>query len=1187
MSKQRVVVFLAVLFILFLSFIAGCKSSNEHNYAAQYYGVGTLSGNIALSNANPSLRLQASGTPAVGAEVWVEELPTLRASTDSSGNYLIKNVPIGNFHVVAKLIFGGNTYKMRSNPCKLNAGDETKNDFSIFQAKNIVKGVIKSEDGQTLPPGTQIWLWGESFIIDENGRFETPPMPTFAGLDAIHEIVVNRGQPNEFRIPVSFVADDQPLEVDLTVPANQGNVNTLPKVTLIATVNGELCKKIMQGDQVTFTAIVFPKNATDLTWNATRGSFNQSTQTDGNKRIKNWIAPAVSGLATVSVELKNSEGKIAKAFLPILVEGIPNYSVNFAIDGGSAVASQTVAMGQEVIKPADPVKQGFTFAGWFKDSEKTVAFDFATEIISANTTIYAKWTVNPTYSVTYNGNGNTGGEAPTDSNKYEESATVTVLGNTGTLIKTNYSFVGWNTKDDGTGTNYSADATFSMGTKDLILYAKWSINSHTVTFNKNNGDIEADPVTKTVNHGESLEALPTAPTRTGYTFSGWNTVEDGSGTSFAANTTVNVDLTVYAQWTIKNYTVTFNVDGGSVVASQNITHGQKVTQPANPTKTGHAFSGWFKDSNKTTTFDFATETIAADTTIYAKWTINNYAVTFNVDGGSVVASQNINYGQKVTQPANPTKANHTFGGWFKDSAKTEAFDFATETITANTTIYAKWTINKHEVTFNVDGGSAVASQNINYGQKATKPTDPTKAIHTFGGWFKDSAKTEAFDFATETITANTTIYAKWTINNYEVTFNVDGGSTVASQNINYGQKATKPTDPTKTGHTFAGWFKDSAKTVVFDFTAETISANITIYAKWTINTYTISFDSNGGTAVNPTTKSADHGSNVGSLPAAPTRTNYFFTGWNTEYNGTGTSFTETTAVTSDITVHAQWLFWTFGTEGTGAGQFKYPHGLAIDNSGNIYVAEETGDRVQKFGPTGNYLGLLGVGSSGSANGQFSNPTDVVIDSSGNLFVLDRGNHRIQKFDANGNYISQFGSFGTGDGQFRDTRGMAIDSTGNIFVADFSNSRVQKFDSNGNYVSQFGTAGTDDGQFIGAFDVAVDSSNNIYVTEYSNKRVQKFDSDGGFLFKFGIAGTGVGQLKGPNGIAVDSEGNIYVTDWLNHCVQKYNSAGVFVSQVGSMGSGKLQFNNLRMIRICGDKLIVAEGSNHRVQIIDKF
>lgn len=137
-----------------------------------------------------------------------------------------------------------------------------------------------------------------------------------------------------------------------------------------------------------------------------------------------------------------------------------------------------------------------------------------------------------------------------------------------------------------------------------------------------------------------------------------------------------------------------------------------------------------------------------------------YTVSFDTDGGSTVADQTVEAGQKATKPADPTKAGYNFKNWYADAEFTTVFDFD-NAINANTTIYAKWA-ELFTVTFNVDGGSAVASQEVEDGGLATAPSDPTKDGYTFGGWYKEDTLTTAFDFATDTITADTTIYAKWT-----------------------------------------------------------------------------------------------------------------------------------------------------------------------------------------------------------------------------------------------------------------------------------------------------------------------------------------------------------------------------------------------------------------------------------------
>ncbi|WP_174818617.1 InlB B-repeat-containing protein, partial [Paenibacillus kobensis] len=170
-------------------------------------------------------------------------------------------------------------------------------------------------------------------------------------------------------------------------------------------------------------------------------------------------------------------------------------------------------------------------------------------------------------------------------------------------------------------------------------------------------------------------------------------------------------------------------------------------------------------------------------------------------------------------------------------ALTTPFNFTATSITGDTTVYANWTVNPYTVAFNTDGGSTVASQTVNYDAKAAKPAvDPTKAGHTFAGWYANSALTVPFNFTATAIQADTSVYAKWTVNPYTVAFNTDGGSSVASQTVNYDAKATKPAvDPTKPGYTFAGWYANSAMTVPFDFTATSITADTTVYAKWTTN----------------------------------------------------------------------------------------------------------------------------------------------------------------------------------------------------------------------------------------------------------------------------------------------------------------------------------------------------------------
>jgi len=271
----------------------------------------------------------------------------------------------------------------------------------------------------------------------------------------------------------------------------------------------------------------------------------------------------------------------------------------------------------------------------------------------------------------------------------------------------------------------------------------------------------------------------------------------------------------------------------------------------------------------------------------------------------------------------------------------------------------------------------------------------------------------------------------------------------------------------------------------------------------------------------------------------------------------------------------------FGSNGTGNGEFLGTYGVAVDSSGNIFVADQFNHRVQKFDSAGMYQSQFG--SNGTGNGQFKFPYGVAIDSSGNIFVADSSNHRIQKFDSSGVYQSQFGSNGTGNGQFNSPYGVAVDRSGNIFVADAGNQRIQRFNNAGIYQSQFGSLGSDFGQFINPCGVAVDSSGNIFVADTGNNRIQKFNSAGVYQRRFGSRGTSNGQFYGPNGVAIDSSGNIFVADTGNNRIQKLDIAGNYQIQFGSYVVGNGQFNSPSgMVIDSSGNIFVADTDNNRIQ-----
>ena len=289
---------------------------------------------------------------------------------------------------------------------------------------------------------------------------------------------------------------------------------------------------------------------------------------------------------------------------------------------------------------------------------------------------------------------------------------------------------------------------------------------------------------------------------------------------------------------------------------------------------------------------------------------HNWVVTFNPDNGEPAFKQNVEYEGKATEPAAPEKTGYTFDGWYLDEAAApSSFD---TTITSDITLTAKWEINKYTVTFDSYGGTPVPpAQEVEYGHTATKPADPTLKGYTFAFWYlgEDEQNATAYDFNTP-VTENITLTAKWNINKYTVTFNSYGGTPVPPvQEVEYGLTATKPADPTLKGYTFAFWYlgEDEQNATAYDFNTP-VTENITLTAKWTQNTYTVTFDPNGGNelAEADKTKAVKIGEAYGELPT-PTRKGYNFAGWYTEAEeGTVVTADTTVSAMTDHTLYAHW-----------------------------------------------------------------------------------------------------------------------------------------------------------------------------------------------------------------------------------------------------------------------------------------
>ena len=298
-------------------------------------------------------------------------------------------------------------------------------------------------------------------------------------------------------------------------------------------------------------------------------------------------------------------------------------------------------------------------------------------------------------------------------------------------------------------------------------------------------------------------------------------ISDGKKVPATAEVTVNP----------QELTITFDANGGSAVASQSVRYGSKATQPTDPTRTGHTFQGWYTARSGGSKYDF-NQTVTGDVTLYAHWSVNSYTLTFDGNGGKATeSSRTVQYGSPYGTMPTAMRTGYTFQGWYTAKNGGSKYNF-NQTVTGDVTLYAHWSVNSYTLTFDGNGGKpSEASRTVAYGgQYGSLPT-ATRTGHTFQGWYTARNGGTKVSPTTTMGAADTTLYAHWAIRSYTVSFDANGGSAVASQSVRYGSKATQPTDPTRTGHTFQGWYTARSGGSKYDFN-QTVTGDVTLYARW-------------------------------------------------------------------------------------------------------------------------------------------------------------------------------------------------------------------------------------------------------------------------------------------------------------------------------------------------------------------
>ena len=509
---------------------------------------------------------------------------------------------------------------------------------------------------------------------------------------------------------------------------------------------------------------------------------------------------------------------------------------------------------------------------------------------------------------------------------------------------------------------------------------------YTIAYNANGGT--GAPASGTATYDVDYTLSSTVPTRTGYTFAGWNTVQNGSGTTYQASASVNnlsstngATVTLYARWTENTATLTYNANGHGTAPAAVTMKTTAATSAAGAITgvTGYTFSKWTTNQNGTgTAYNAGAQVKAANAnptaiTLYAQWTENTATLTYNANGhGTAPASATMKYTAAANAASALSATGYTFNGW-NTAADGKGMSYAAGAVVkaanvdpAATTLYAQWTENTATLTYNANGhGTAPAAATMKY-TAATNAADAITGVegYTFTGW-NTMANGKGASYAAgaevkaaNTVPANITLYAQWTENTATLTYEANGhGTAPSSVTMKYSQVASTA-NITSPGYTFNGW-SESADGTGTRYAAgatikaaNTIPANITLYAQWTANTYAIVYhdDAVEGEFTHDSGHPTTHTSGTPTHLLGATKFGYLFDGWFENQACTGTPVTDLADKDYDLTnkqvhLYAKWTVKTYPIENAA------PRALRELNNGYIVLSTDKAGAALEQGGT--------------------------------------------------------------------------------------------------------------------------------------------------------------------------------------------------------------------------------------------
>jgi uncharacterized repeat protein (TIGR02543 family) len=597
---------------------------------------------------------------------------------------------------------------------------------------------------------------------------------------------------------------------------------------------------------------------------------------------------------------------------------IVTYDANGGTVGPSSTSTVTAAFnaGTPVVHPL-PVRAGYNFTGWFNSSNTLIGQNGSNYEPAATITLTAGW-AGVTYSISYNGNGNTGGAVPATGSFVNGSGTpYAIVANTGSLTKTGYTFDSWM---DGAGTTKSGN--YSTGA-DLQLFAKWTAVQFTVTYDTASGG--AAPANQSYTYGTTGLTIDSGSSlsKVGYTFLGWS--KTATGTTVSSPFIPTENTTLYARWSGSTFSVAFISNGGSIspATTSFTTGGASLTLPSPGTQSGYNFAGWSETLNGNIVSD--PYTTISNKTLFAKWTAIQYNINFN---RGVIGSTTLTAGQPVVFPSNTTSTistvvtldstidtstvlsgtTYVFTGW-KESGTNSVYKGGDSyrMLAADVTFTAQW-VAIYTVSYILNGGAGSVPADVTRTDGTVEPLTtviPTRAGYTFSKWVDQKGLDVTTSF---TVNADRyLLYAVWTPNVYTITY-VPGASvtgTATATTGGYKESVTLSSDSTLSyaNYKFVGW---KIGTIIYSAGGNyVLSASVNAEAQWESTLSQIFYDLNGGTGSAAPSVATQNQAITLPLVGTFTRSGYSLAGW---IGGgvTTPAATYTNTTTNSVTLIAQW-----------------------------------------------------------------------------------------------------------------------------------------------------------------------------------------------------------------------------------------------------------------------------------------